>query len=104
MQVPGSHRALFKPPEAFSGKFPDELFVMAKPGQAVMFDGAMYHRGVANTAPPHAEGKATRRVCLMCYQPAWMKSRESFDGPFTSRLREHGTVEQKLLLGAMAKW
>ena len=40
----------------------------------------------------------------MCYQPAWMKSREPFDGPFAQRLREHGTVEQKLLLGAMAKW
>ena len=104
--VPGSHRALFKPPVDFSGSFPDEVYVMAKPGQAVMFDGCTYHRGAANTSPPHPERPlaATRRVCLMCYQPAWMKSREPFDGPFAKRLREHGTVEQKLLLGAMAKW
>ena len=102
--VPGSHRALFKPPSDFCGSFPDELFVLAKPGQAIMFDGCTYHRGLANTSPPHPDGKATRRVCLMCYQPAWMKSREGFGGAFATRMREHGTVEQKLLMGAMAKW
>jgi len=78
--------------------------VLAKPGQAVMFDGCTYHRGAQNSSEPSPDAKANRRVCLMCYQPAWMKSRESFEGPFAQKLREHGTVEQKLLLGAMAKW
>ena len=94
--VPGSHRALFGPP-AGHPRFPDELHVMARPGQAVMFDGWIYHRGVANNS-------MRRRVCLMCYQNAWMKSRESFEGPKARYLREHGTDEQKLLLGAVEKW
>ena len=94
--VPGSHRALFRPP-AGHPRFPEEKRVLAKPGQAVMFDGWIYHRGVANNA-------MRRRVCLMCYQNAWMKSRESFEGPKARHLREHGTDEQKLLLGAIEKW
>jgi hypothetical protein len=56
-----------KAPRRLQGH-PDELLVLAAPRQVVMFDGAMYHRGVANTSTPHPEGKATRRVCLMCYQ------------------------------------
>ncbi len=91
--VPGSHRALFRPPRDYSA-FPDELYVLAKPGQAVMFSGYLYHRGAANTSTEN------RRVCLMCYQNAWMKSREPFDGPRVTALRESGTAEQKLLLGA----
>ena len=94
--VPGSHRVPFRPPECHS-RFPEEFYVLAKPGQAVMFDGWIYHRGVANNA-------MRRRVCLMCYQNAWMKSRESFEGPKARHLREHGTDEQKLLLGAVEKW
>ena len=95
--VPGSQRALFRPPEGFP-RFPDEQFVLAKPGQAVMFDGWLYHRGVANNSDQH------RRVCLMCYQNAWMKSREPFDGPRVTALRKNGSPEQKLLLGAVEKW
>ena len=40
----------------------------------------------------------------MCYQNAWMKSREPFTGPLASRLREHGAAEQKLLLGGVPQW
>ncbi len=95
--VPGSQRALFRPPDGFP-RFPDEQLLLAKPGQAVMFDGWLYHRGVANNSDQR------RRVCLMCYQNAWMKSREPFDGPRVTALRENGTPEQKLLLGAVEKW
>ena len=95
--VPGSHRAPFKPP-AGHPTFPDEVFVMAQPGQAVLFNGWLYHRGAANTS------HQSRRTCLMCYQNAWMKSRESFAGPRMTRLRENGTPEQQLLLGAVESW
>ncbi len=95
--VPGSQQVVFKPPKGHP-EFPDELYVLAKPGQAIMFNGYTYHRGAANSSD------ANRRVCLMCYQPAWMKSREPFDGPKVTALREHGTPEQKLLLGAVDFW
>ncbi|MEM7539881.1 MAG: phytanoyl-CoA dioxygenase family protein, partial [Chloroflexota bacterium] len=95
--VPGSHRAPFKPPKGYP-EFPDQKYVLAKPGQAVMFNGWLYHRGVAN------QSQESRRVCLMCYQNAWMKSRESFDGPRAKKMLEHGTNEQKLLLGAVTHW
>ena len=95
--VPGSHRALFKPPEGHP-IFPDQKFVLAKPGQAVLFDGWLYHRGAAN------KSQNRRRVCLMCYQNAWMKSREPFDGPRVTKLREEGSPERKLLLGDIQKW
>lgn len=95
--VPGSQRALFKPPEGHP-KFPDEKFILAKPRQAVLFDGWLYHRGAAN------KSQNCRRVCLMCYQNAWMKSRESFEGPRVIKLREEGSDERKLLLGAIPKW
>ena len=95
--VPGSQRAPFRPPKGHP-EFPDQLLVMAKPGQAVLFNGWIYHRGVANRSD------RTRRVCLMCYQNAWMKSREPFDGPRVTKLREHGTPVQKLLLGAVPSW
>ena len=45
-----------------------------------------------------------RRVCLMCYQTAWMKSREPFDGPFAQKVRATGTDQQKMLMGAIEKW
>ena len=95
--VPGSHRALFRPPEGHP-RFPEEQRVMARPGQAVMFDGCLYHRGAANNS------KKTRRVCLMCYQTAWMKSREPFDGPFAQKIRAEGTDQQKMLMGAIERW
>lgn len=95
--LPGSHRALFRPPEGHP-HFPDELAVMARPGQALLFDGWLYHRGAANRSDD------SRRVCLMCYQNAWMKSREPFDGPRVTKLREQGTPEQQLLLGAIERW
>ena len=95
--VPGSQRALFRPPEGYP-KFPDEKYVMAKPGQAVLFDGWLFHRGAAN----HSDQR--RRVCLMCYQNAWMKSREPIRGPRASKLLAEGTDEQRLLLGRITKW
>ncbi len=95
--VPGSQRAPFKPPEGYP-RFPDEKYVLAKPGQAVLFNGWLYHRGAAN------KSDTRRRVCLMCYQNAWMKSRESFDGPRVTKMREHGTPAQQLLLGGVAQW
>lgn len=72
--------------------------VLAGPGQADLFDGWLFHRGAAN------QSERNRRVCLMCYQNAWMKSREPFDGPRVSAMRENGTKEQKLLLGAIDRW
>ena len=36
------HRVPFRPPEGYA-RFPEELHVMARPGQAVMFDGCLYH-------------------------------------------------------------
>lgn len=95
--VPGSQRALFRPPEGHP-RFPDEKQVLARPGQAVLFDGWLYHRGMANNSD------APRRVCLMCYQNAWMKSREPFDGPRVTRLREEGSPERQLLLGGIPQW
>jgi ectoine hydroxylase-related dioxygenase (phytanoyl-CoA dioxygenase family) len=95
--VPGSQRALFRPP-AGHPKFPDEKHVFATPGQAVMFDGWLYHRGAANHSQQH------RRAIMMCYQHAWMKSREPFDGPRVTKLREEGSPERKLLLGGMPRW
>jgi ectoine hydroxylase-related dioxygenase (phytanoyl-CoA dioxygenase family) len=95
--LPTSHRAPFKPPECHA-LFPDEKYIMAKPGQAIMFDGWIFHRGAANKSDQN------RRVCLMCYQNAWMKSREPFDGPKVTAMRENGTAEQKLLLGKIDRW
>ena len=96
--LPGSHRALFRPPKESAVAFPDELYLFAKPGQAVLFNGWLYHRGAAN------DSAANRRVCLMCYQNAWMKSRETFDGPKMTALRDNGTPQQKLLLGGIPRW
>ncbi len=95
--VPGSQRVPFRPPICHA-PFPEEVRVLAKPGQAVLFDGCLYHRGGAN------QSQAARRACLMCYQPAWMKSREPFDGPFAQRIRAEGSDEQKMLLGAIEHW
>lgn len=95
--VPGSHNALFKPPKD-NIDFPDQKLVLAKPGQAIIFNGWLYHRGLGNNS------NADRRVCLMCYQNAWIKSREKFDGPRTLDLLENGTDEQKLLLGSVDMW
>ncbi len=95
--VPGSHRAPFKPPEG-SPRFPDEKYILAKPGQAIIFNGWLYHRGAANRSAQR------RHVCLMCYQNAWMKSREPFTGPRVTQLREQGTAEQKMLLGGVSQW
>lgn len=95
--VPGSSRAPFRPPVG-TVQMPDEKYVLAKPGQAVMFDGWTWHRGAEN------KSSEWRRVCLMCYQNAWMKSREPFDGPRVTRLREEGSDERKLLLGGIRSW
>ncbi len=55
--VPGSHRAPFKPPEGHP-RFPDEKFGQDKPGQAVMFNGWLYHRGAANRSGEHCNEKS----------------------------------------------
>ncbi len=95
--LPGSQRAPFGPPKGHP-EFPDEKRVYSKPGQAVFFDGWLYHRGASNRS------QERRRACLMCYQNAWMKSREPFDGPIVKGLKKNGTPEQKLLLGGVPKW
>ncbi len=95
--VRGSHRNPASPSHKPDPR-PDEVRVYAKPGQAVLFDGWIYHRGVANVSGE------MRRTCLMCYQNSWMKSRESFSGLVARRFREEGTDEQRLLMGAIEKW
>lgn len=95
--VPGSHRAPFEPPIGHP-IFPEEKHILAKPGQAILFDGATYHRAAAN------KSQGNRRVCFMCYQHAWMKSREPFNGPRVTKLREEGSAEVKLLLGEVKSW
>jgi ectoine hydroxylase-related dioxygenase (phytanoyl-CoA dioxygenase family) len=95
--VPGSHRAPFRPPVGHP-TFPEEQFMMVKAGGVVMFDGWLYHRGAANQSQSH------RRGIFMCYQHAWMKSRESFNGPRVTKLREEGSPERKLLLGGIPSW
>jgi len=57
--VPGSHRVPFRPP-AGHPTFPDEVMILAGPGQGVLFDGWLYHRGAANRSA------GSRRVYLMC--------------------------------------
>lgn len=95
--VPGSHRVPFRPP-AGHPTFPDEIRVLAKPGQAILFDGSLFHRGAANVSSSH------RRVCLFCYQNAWIKSRESFSGPRVAQLKAEGSPEVRLLLGGIERW
>jgi len=94
--VPGSHRAPFRPP-AGKAEFPDQKILLATPGQAVMFDGWLFHRGLANRS------SAQRRVCLMCYQNAWMKPRSQHQGPLSDKLRE-GSPDRQMLLGDIRKW
>jgi ectoine hydroxylase-related dioxygenase (phytanoyl-CoA dioxygenase family) len=79
-------------------KFTDELRVLAKPEQAVLFDGSLFHRGSANVL------SGNRRVCLFCYQNAWIKSRESFSGPRIAKLKEEGNPQIKMLLGEIKSW
>ena len=95
--LPGSHRALMPSP-GDSNPHPAELRLVPKPGQAVLFDGWMLHRGGANRS------NHERRACLMCYQHAWMKSRERFDGPRVQRLRANGSARTRLLLGEVGSW
>jgi ectoine hydroxylase-related dioxygenase (phytanoyl-CoA dioxygenase family) len=94
--VPGSHRVPFRPPVG-KVEFPDQKIVLAQPGQAVMFDGWLFHRGLANRST------AIRRVNLMCYQNAWMKPRSQHQGPRSDKLRE-GSPERQMLLGDIRKW
>jgi ectoine hydroxylase-related dioxygenase (phytanoyl-CoA dioxygenase family) len=95
--VPFSHRSASPAPNNHD-PLPDELAVYARPGQAVLFDGWLWHRRAANT------GSKLRRVCLMCYQNAWMKSREPFDGPLVRELITAGDARRKLLLGQVPSW
>lgn len=95
--LPGSQRVPFGPPSGHV-TFGDQELVFARPGQAVIFDGWLFHRGGANVST------SNRRVCLMCYQNAWMKPRENFDSPRIKKLREEGSPERKLLLGGTTSW
>lgn len=95
--LPGSHRAPITPP-AECGIDANEVRLVPRPGQAVLFDGWMFHRGGAN------QSTTERRACLMCYQHAWMKSRERFDGPRVQRLRATGSSRTRLMLGEMTSW
>ena len=95
--LPGSHRVPFRPPQG-RPTFPDEKQVFAKAGDVVIFDGWLFHRGGANNS------QASRRGCFMCYQNAWMKSREPFDGPRVKKLREEGPPERQMLLGGVGPW
>jgi hypothetical protein len=95
--LPGSQRVPFGPPEG-PVRFGDQKLVFARPGQAVIFDAWLFHRGAANVST------GSRRVCLMCYQNAWMKSRENFDSPRIKKLREEGSPERRMLLGEITSW
>ena len=70
---------------------------MQKTGQAILFNGWIYHRGLGN------KSKSNRRACFISYQNAWMKSRETFDGPIISKIKKSGNNLQKLLLGSVDK-
>lgn len=94
--IPGSHRAAVTARD--HDAHPGELRLVPAPGQAVLFDGWMLHRGGANRS------RHERRACLMCYQHAWMKSRERFDGPIVQRLRARGSARTRLLLGEVGSW
>ncbi|MBS10165.1 MAG: hypothetical protein CME19_01000 [Gemmatimonadetes bacterium] len=58
--VPGSHRVPVRSSEDHP-RFSEERWILAKPGQVVICNGCLYHRGAANNS------KRKRRVCLMCY-------------------------------------
>ena len=89
--VPGSQKALFKPPKK-DFEFPDQKIIYANPGKAIIFNGWIYHRGLGN------KSKSNRRVCLICYQNSWMKSRETFDGPIISKIKNNDTDFDELSL------
>jgi hypothetical protein len=94
---PGSHRIEKKPP-AEPCELDRQIPVYAKPGQVVIFDGWLWHRGGAN------KSNKIRRSLMHCYQNAWMKSREDFNTDAVRRIRDHGNNELKLLLGGVDSW
>jgi hypothetical protein len=53
---------------------------------------------------PGSLSQSSRRGCFMCYQNAWMKSREPFDGPRVKKLRDEGPPERQMLLGGVGPW
>lgn len=91
--LPGSHRSSEPPPDSHA-YYPDEVAVYAQPGQAVLFDGWLWHHRSLNTS------NQSRRVVLMCYQNAWMKSREPFDGPLVRELIQQGDARRSFQLSA----
>lgn len=95
--LPGSHRMNRAAPDGHPA-LPNEVAVYASPGQAVLFDGWLWHRRGSNTST------FDRRVCLMCYQNAWMKPRETFDGPLVREMIEQGDARRRLLLGEVRSW
>lgn len=40
----------------------------------------------------------------MCYQNAWMKSREPFDGLLVRELIQQGDARRRMLLGEIREW
>jgi ectoine hydroxylase-related dioxygenase (phytanoyl-CoA dioxygenase family) len=96
--LPRSQRVAFRPPST-PVELPDQLAIYAKPGQAVIFDGWLWHRGGANRSDSRV-----RRNCMYCYQNAWMKSREDFATPAVRALREGASPERRLLLGELERW
>lgn len=95
--LPGSHKALFRPPES-PVPFPDERRIYAQPGQIVMFDCYLFHRGCANSSNDR------RRAVFVAYENAWMKPREPHTGPILSALRAKGTPTQRMLLNEVVSW
>ena len=74
--VPGSHLSPFRPPapggdgatkDSPPPVFPEEIRILAQPGQAVMFDSYCFHRGSANTTADRY-----RRSVFMCYHNAFV--------------------------------
>ena len=95
--VPGSHLSPFLPPEG-QVRFPDEVRVLGKAGTCAIVNNYLFHRGSANTS------SRPRRSLLFCYQNAWLKSRDTFEGPRCSALRANGNATRKLLLGGIEVW
>lgn len=96
--IPGSQRSSTRPPRERM-ELPDQMAVYPKPGQALLFDGWLWHRGGANQTTDRI-----RRNCMYCYQSAWCKSREDMTTPVVQALREAGDAELKLLLGGANNW
>ena len=95
--LPGSHKSPFGAPDGFV-RFKDEVRVTGKAGTCALVNNYLFHRGSAST------GTRQRRTLLFCYQNAWLKSRETFDGPMIKSLRNSPDPAMRLLLGGVERW